>query len=97
MLNDVTGQVALGALLLVSAVGAWILLDRSHRRRAALRSMRAPSQWPITARELAGPDEHEVWQWLCEVFADDHVMLMIPQVRSPRLLPPQQARSGTSA
>ena len=59
MLNDVTGQVALGALLLVSAVGAWILLDRSHRRRAALRSMRAPSQWPITARELAGPDEQK--------------------------------------
>ena len=41
----------------------------------------APSQWPITARELVGLDEHEVWQWLRAVFADDHVMLKIPLVR----------------
>lgn len=81
MLNDVTEPMVLGALLMVSAVGACILLYRSHLRRAALRSMSAPSQWPITARELVGPAEHEVWQWLCEVFADYHVMLKIPLVR----------------
>jgi hypothetical protein len=79
--NELTGPLGLGALLLLSAVGASILLYRMHLRRVALRSMSAPSQWPITARELVAPDEHEVWQWLCGVFADYHIMLKIPLVR----------------
>ena len=81
MFNDLTEPQGVGALLLVFAAGAGVLLYRSHRRREAFRSMSAPSQWPITARELVAPDEHEVWQWLCGVFADYHVMLKIPLVR----------------
>lgn len=81
MFNDLTGPVGLGVLLVVSAAGVSLLLRRKHLRRDALRSMSAPSQWPITARELVAPEEHEVWQWLCGVFADYHVMLKIPLVR----------------
>lgn len=81
MLNDWTGRVGWAALLLGVAACAGMLLYRSHLRRQAFRSMSAPSQWPITARELVGPDEHDVWQWLCGVFADYHIMLKVPLVR----------------
>ncbi|MDI1340795.1 DUF2726 domain-containing protein [Polaromonas sp.] len=81
MLDDLTEPVVLGLLLLVAVAGACALLYRGHLRRDALRSMSAPSQWPITARELVAPDEHEVWPWLRGVFADYHVMLKIPLAR----------------
>jgi hypothetical protein len=60
---------------------AGMLVYRWHQRRAALRNMQAPSQWPIMARELVTPDEHVLWQWLCEVFAGYPVMPKLALLR----------------
>jgi hypothetical protein len=76
-----TGPWAAGAALTLSAGVAGMLVYRWRQRQSALRSMRAPSQWPIMARELVTPEEHAVWQWLCEVFADYPVMLKLPLLR----------------
>lgn len=81
MFDHLTGPVAAGTALMLSAAVAGLLLYRWRQRQMALRSMRAPSQWPIMARELVTPDEHVVWQWLCDVFADYAVMLKIPLLR----------------
>jgi hypothetical protein len=76
-----TGPWAAGAALMLSASVAGMLVYRWHRRQAALRSMSAPSQWPILARELVTPEEYALWQWLCEVFADYPVMIKLPLLR----------------
>lgn len=81
MANGLTAPMVAGCVLLLLAAIACILLYRCHVRRSAMRSMAAPSQWPITARELVAADEHEVWRCLREVFADYNIMLKIPLVR----------------
>lgn len=81
MLGDLTGPVLTGAVLLLGVATAGMLLRRWRLRQTALRSMRAPSQWPIMARELVTPDEHVLWQWLCVEFADYPVMIKLPLLR----------------
>lgn len=88
MFDDLTGPVAAGAVVLSAMAAAGVLLHRWRLRQKALHSMRAPSQWPIMARELVTPDEHALWQWLCREFADYPVMVKLPLLRYIALATP---------
>ncbi len=88
MLADLTGPVGAAAVLLLGMVAAGVLIRRWRLRQTALRSLRAPSQWPIMARELVTPDEQVLWQWLSRELAEYPVMIKLPLLRYIALTTP---------
>ncbi|MES2382914.1 MAG: hypothetical protein V4593_00085 [Pseudomonadota bacterium] len=88
MFADLTGPVGAGAVVVLGMAAAGVLIRRWRLRQTALRSLRAPSQWPIMTRELVTPDEQVLWQWLCGEFAGYPVMIKLPLLRYIALTTP---------
>lgn len=81
----------LAVLTVVASLAAGAALYALWLGRATRKRMAIPKEWPLSPRVLANTDERRIWDWLCKVFYNHHVMIKIPVTRFTL---PRQPKEG---